>query len=156
MESLTHKRCSKCKEVKPLDEFVKDNRKKYGRGSHCCACKSKAGSDWVKRNPEKHNAYYRGKPPKRKKPVSPEVRRAYAVKEYGITVTEYNEMLNEQNGLCAICGSDNKGKTLHIDHEHKTRKVRRLLCRDCNLAIGFAREDVGILEKIIGYLKSFT
>tara|TARA_Y100000593_G_scaffold82188_1_gene154229 strand:+ start:1282 stop:1977 length:696 start_codon:yes stop_codon:yes gene_type:complete len=82
------------------------------------------------------------------------------LRTYGITLEKYNKMLLEQNGCCAICkkhADEVKNKRmilpLFIDHDHKTNKVRALLCLHCNSAIGFLREDVNVAEKVIKYLK---
>ena len=52
-----------------------------------------------------------------------------------------------------ICKSPPGHKSLHIDHDHKTGKVRGLLCHGCNTAIGLMKDDVNILTKAIEYLK---
>ena len=82
------------------------------------------------------------------------------LRTYGITLEKYNRMLLEQNGCCSICkkhADEVKNKRmilpLFIDHDHKTNKVRALLCLHCNSAIGFLREDVNVAVKIINYLK---
>lgn len=59
-----------------------------------------------------------------------EHRKFYAIQlYYGITKEQYLVMLTKQNGCCAICG---KGKPLVVDHDHKTKAVRGLLCKQCN------------------------
>lgn len=55
---------------------------------------------------------------------------------YGITLIDYDNMLLEQNGGCKICGRHPKKYRLSIDHDHKTNKVRGLLCVSCNRALG--------------------
>lgn len=55
---------------------------------------------------------------------------------YGITLEDYEKMLESQNGGCAICGRVPTGRALHVDHDHKTGLVRGLLCHSCNHAIG--------------------
>lgn len=55
---------------------------------------------------------------------------------YGITLEQYEQMLTAQNGVCAICGRIPTGRSLHVDHNHKTGEVRGLLCHSCNFAIG--------------------
>lgn len=65
-------------------------------------------------------------------------------------------MLNLQNKVCYICKKDNKGKTLCVDHDHKTGKVRALLCSSCNKALGLSYEDVNILKAMINYLEKFS
>lgn len=76
----------------------------------------------------------------------------YTIKTYGLTVERYNELLEKQNHVCAICGNKPKNR-LCVDHDHKTGKVRSLLCNKCNTAIGNANEDIGILKKMIEYLE---
>lgn len=53
---------------------------------------------------------------------------------YGLSESEYTEMLDSQNGLCYICGSNCK---LHVDHDHETGMVRSLLCPRCNQFVGY-------------------
>jgi hypothetical protein len=152
---LAEKQCSRCESWKPIDRFLKDNRKKYGLGSHCYACKYEKSKEWVERNREKLNTYARSRKKNNpRKPISPAKRRAEGLKiNYGLSVNDYNEMHRKQNGVCAICKSDNRGKRLVVDHDHKTGEVRGLLCSSCNWALGHMKDDIGILEKAIDYLK---
>lgn len=78
--------------------------------------------------------------------------KASRLKRYGITLTEYNELLKRQNGGCAICGYDNDGKDLYVDHDHKTGTVRGLLCNGCNFGLGHFCDCVDRLEGAILYL----
>jgi hypothetical protein len=57
---------------------------------------------------------------------------------YGITLIQYNEIFNSQNGCCKICGTHQSElkKALFVDHDHKTGKIRGLLCHQCNIGIG--------------------
>ena len=63
-------------------------------------------------------------------------------------------MYDVQNGVCAICkkSGDGKWKKLCVDHDHKTGKVRQLLCRRCNMILGQAYDDSGLLADMIAYL----
>ncbi|MBU0615832.1 MAG: endonuclease VII domain-containing protein [Nanoarchaeota archaeon] len=70
---------------------------------------------------------------------------------YGISFEEYDKMLENQRGLCSICFRKSKAK-LHVDHCHKTDKVRGLLCGNCNRAIGLMKDDIEILKNAINYL----
>lgn len=74
---------------------------------------------------------------------------------YGIDLKIYNEMLLEQKGKCAICGTESTGKRdyFHVDHCHKTLKVRGLLCSTCNSGIGGLKDDIELLKKAIEYLQ---
>lgn len=87
------------------------------------------------------------------------------LKKRGVTVDEYYTMLKKQKGLCAICKkqeSSSPGKKskwtntqrLSVDHCHKTKKVRGLLCSNCNRGIGYLKDDIKILSKAISYLKN--
>lgn len=77
---------------------------------------------------------------------------------YGIDLVQYSQMFMEQNGKCAICGSDYGGhrngvqKALAVDHDHKNGKVRGLLCEPCNQGIGKLKDDAGLLRKAADYL----
>ena len=79
-------------------------------------------------------------------------------KKYGITLDDYDRMLAEQNGVCKICSQECdhpqrvNSRTLSIDHCHTTGKVRGLLCNKCNSLLGWARDDISILQKAIEYL----
>jgi hypothetical protein len=76
--------------------------------------------------------------------------------KYGITPEQYDQMLLDQGGGCAICGSEEEGRGkefLHVDHDHKTGKVRGLLCFGCNSGIGHLREDTEIMHSAIHYIE---
>ena len=73
--------------------------------------------------------------------------------KYGITPTEYVNMLERQGGRCAICDSpDHAAKDWQVDHDHATGYVRGLLCRPCNVAIGLMKDDVDRMKRAIEYL----
>lgn len=70
-------------------------------------------------------------------------------RKYGIFQEDYDRMYEEQNGLCFIC---NKDKTLVVDHNHKTGKVRKLLCSNCNSGIGRFEYDPSLFDKAKEYV----
>lgn len=80
--------------------------------------------------------------------------------KYDLTLEEYKSMFEKQCGVCAICGSaetvidkqTGKIHTLCVDHCHKTGKVRGLLCHKCNSLLGYANDNVNILQKAQEYL----
>jgi hypothetical protein len=73
--------------------------------------------------------------------------------KYRITADEFDTLLAQQSGGCALCGDVNlSGKNLFVDHDHTTGEVRGLLCHNCNYVIGYARDNIDILEKAIKYL----
>jgi hypothetical protein len=88
----------------------------------------------------------------------PEGRFAYNIKRwYGITLDEYNSLLKEQGGGCAICHSTEPAgkrvKRFSVDHDHRTGKVRGLLCNLCNHLLGCARDDLQLLVNAVAYLE---
>lgn len=70
---------------------------------------------------------------------------------YGITKEEFVALTEKYQGKCGICSMEAK---LHIDHDHKTNKVRGLLCGKCNKAIGLFDEDMDKMNKAVKYLKA--
>lgn len=93
-------------------------------------------SDWIKANPTKSHQYL-------------------MKSRYGITPAEYQQMIVSQDGKCAICGN-HFIRTPQIDHDHITGKVRALLCYKCNSLLGYAYDDVDILQNAIDYLVHFS
>jgi len=85
----------------------------------------------------------------------------YNLQRYGISFEDYESMVLEQKGLCAICNQpetktlNGKVVRLSVDHDHFTDEVRKLLCSRCNLLLGQANDDISILEMAIKYLKEF-
>lgn len=69
---------------------------------------------------------------------------------YGITKLEYDEMLTAQENCCVICGSDER---LCVDHDHKTGKVRGILCVNCNSGLGSFFDSIDLMERAIHYLR---
>ena len=73
--------------------------------------------------------------------------------KYGIDLSGYKEMLQEQDGVCSICQTY-KNEQLCVDHCHQTGIVRGLLCKKCNTVIGMLNDDVDILKNAIQYLEN--
>lgn len=76
---------------------------------------------------------------------------------FGITPEQYDAVSEKQGGVCAICQRVSPdGRRLHIDHCHKTRKVRGLLCHDCNRGLGMFRDSVALLNRAVEFLTNPT
>lgn len=77
---------------------------------------------------------------------------------YGITRNDYDEILERQKGVCAICGSNTSGseryKNFCVDHNHVTGEIRGLLCQKCNIGLGNFKDSIELLEEAIKYLKN--
>lgn len=141
------KLCSNCNKIKSIRDFHKNNNRKDSLQLWCkqCGLKAKRKQYWD----------YRAKDVKI-------LARKYLLKhKYGINFEDYNELFYKQKGVCAICGkketqrSNPKGKidSLRIDHNHKTNKIRGLLCSKCNLGIAQFNDNIKLLSKAIDYLK---
>ena len=74
-----------------------------------------------------------------------EEQRISRIRMYGISVDDYNRMLEEQNHGCYICGKSTANRALDIDHDHKTGKVRGLLCSVHNRVLGLFDDDPELL-----------
>ena len=77
-------------------------------------------------------------------------------RKYGLTIDEYNAMLEKQEKSCAICGGVDPKKRLAVDHNHKTNEIRGLLCSHCNMGLGHFKDDLTLLAKAIQYLGEFA
>ena len=78
------------------------------------------------------------------------------LRKYGLTAESYRALIDRQNGRCTICqiGIDQIDPALvHIDHCHRGKHVRGVLCVRCNSLIGFAKEDIATLQRAIAYLE---
>lgn len=81
-------------------------------------------------------------------------RRSYHLKrKYGITADEYDVMLANQSGKCAICGrTRDSHMSLSVDHDAETGRIRGILCENCNRAIGQLKHSIPNLQAAIKYL----
>jgi len=91
---------------------------------------------------------------RQEKNIKEEVYRVKNLSKFGISIEEYQDIYDKQNGSCAICNNVCvTGRRLAVDHDHTTNKVRGLLCGKCNMAIGLMRDDIYLLKKSIIYLQ---
>ena len=148
--------CKICKEYKNISNF-------QPKGYQCRECRNeKQRQYWAslpveirKSRQMKSEAQkrYREKNLEKTKQVS---REGHIRRKFGITINDYDSMLNSQNKVCAICKEKcNTGNNLAVDHNHKTGRIRGLLCKNCNTSIGLLKENVEILENAIIYLSFY-
>jgi hypothetical protein len=81
-------------------------------------------------------------------------------RKYGISTEQYDAMLMEQGGHCALCprtqpAPNPKVRRFSVDHDHGTGRTRRLLCQWCNTAIGFLNDDPTLLREAANYVEFF-
>lgn len=128
--NATEKQCTKCKKTLPVEMFSKKDA--YYHLSRCRECLNRLRADAQLRQ---------------------------NLREYGLTIEEYERLLESQNGGCAICGGysthshGEKRTPLVFDHCHETGKFRGLICNQCNRAIGMMGDSADRIEKVARYLR---
>jgi hypothetical protein len=132
------KKCSRCKTVKPFSDFNIARDKADGHKPWCRSCSSKIQkARWLAGHDR--DRHFR--------------------KKFGVTLAEFEQMLKDQDGRCAICGTTEPSGRIsflcnfHIDHCHKAGNVRGLLCSNCNRGLGYFADNPEFLQKAIEYLK---
>lgn len=136
---VTEKRCCDCKQIKPRESFSVRKTSRDGLRGDCTECLNRRNRDYHLTHPRRQKvnmAKYR----------------------YGLTSDQYDAILEHQNGLCAICSQpegisvSGKPHRLAVDHDHVSGKIRGLLCRRCNIALGHFDDKVENLQAAIQYL----
>lgn len=82
-------------------------------------------------------------------------RTKFIARKYSLTKEQYDQMLTDQGNKCATCNKESKTK-LHIDHSHETGQTRKLLCSQCNTALGLVKENIETLSTMIMYVNYFS
>ena len=166
------KHCTKCQNDKPKTEFYKSAAKPDGLQTWCKQCVKETQAQSRKDDPKKHSewskkSYYKDHI-KNKKRINESTKKWYKnhpekheslqlddkLRRYGLTRAEYDNLLLKQNFECAIChkSQHDMSQSLSIDHDHKTGRVRGLLCSPCNFAIGHLRDSVELALNAAKYL----
>ena len=148
--------CRKCLKTKPASDFNRHDYTKDKLRNECKDCqKNHAHDHYAKIAPtekvKRRISYHANK-------------RAYhhwsLKKKFQMSVDEYERMFKDQGGKCAICGSEKpypnlRIKNFAVDHDHKTEKIRGLLCHNCNVGLGNFRDDPSLLQSAIDYLGKY-
>jgi hypothetical protein len=130
-ESKTLKLCPSCMKDLPLIAFPKAFKRPTGRASHCRDCR------------------------KSRYPYKPKAHKiAHLRNRYGLEWEDYLDLYEGQNKVCAICQTSLVLENdAHVDHCHKTNKVRGLLCFLCNSGIGKLRDNPDLLRRAAEYVE---
>ena len=165
MANSTLQVCTRCGVEQPLDSsFFRPHNEKRKDGSIysklkriCRACELKA-SILYRATPKAKEAIRQGQ--KRRYHENKNYHRNIRLRTiYGITIEDYNYLLEKQGYHCAICHTDtptNKRGNIQnfsVDHCHTTGKVRGLLCSKCNIAIGLLQDSSIVAQRATNYLK---
>jgi hypothetical protein len=111
-------------------------------------------AEWYQKNKERRREQV-----KHWKAERPNYHLGYLLRtKYNLTLEQFGQMVEDQNGCCAICFREPSGKglqnqRLHVDHDAETGKVRGLLCGDCNRAIGLLKHDTVAILRAAAYLE---
>lgn len=138
--------CSRCKVEKPLEDFHNCKGAPYDRAYYCKTCAlSNARKHHVLRY-KKDEAYTKAK------------RASWIKQRFGISLEEYEGILASQNNECAICEVKllASGYLTHLDHSHKTGKIRAFLCTNCNRGLGHFQDNQDLLRKAADYLDTHS
>ena len=138
----TNKICPQCNLTKNVSSFYKAKKSIDGYQCWCKQCMDERKRDarpsgWHKKHDLK--------------------------KHFNMTLEEYNNKMEEQNGVCAICKrketrihpATKKTQCLSVDHCHKTGKIRGLLCSNCNIALGNFQDSTEVLKNAVVYLDKY-
>ena len=137
--------CSKCNEYKPVSYFFKESTSARGYRYACKKCESQIRID------------YRNKPENKLKATKN--RRSWNRKtKYNFPQELYEQRLQDQGNICAICGTNTPGGRgqFHADHDHNTSQPRGVLCHNCNVALGNFKDNPEILQAAIEYLNKYS
>jgi recombination endonuclease VII len=148
--------------MKALDQFYRDAAGRDGHRPECKECTSsrrltryRANREaeiarvqgWQRENAEHVKAYQARYREQR------DYRAEHLRRTFGMTQGDYDAMLLDQGGGCAICGrAPRPGKHLHVDHDHDTGRVRGLLCFSCNVGVGNFHHDTERIARAAEYL----
>lgn len=164
--------CSRCKTAKPIERFYSHPLcKPNGTRKQCKDCTNEYKRSVHKKNPtinrNRNNAYAAANRDKLaewqrlNRKNAPDRHKGYQLKKsFGITLEQFKKMEADQKSLCALCNQPEKtilksGKIKHlaVDHDHNTGLIRKLLCWECNTAIGKLNHDPELLRKAAAYIE---
>ena len=151
------KKCTRCLEDKPKSEFHRVSAMKDGLRSNCKSCVAEQNKQYRIDNKDKISEQRRQFRAENKDRIAAYKRRH----RYNMSDEQYQQLMNDQNNACAICGGANiNGRELYIDHDHACcpddkscgKCNRGLLCSKCNAGIGCFNDDVDLLKKASEYI----
>jgi hypothetical protein len=172
------KRCPRCDQTKPWDEYYIDRRRQRP-GPYCKPCinsynRARYVAKAVTHASACKECGARIHPPVRaSRPVqfcgtacrqawhnaqqTREYRRDSQLRStFGISLEEYDRILQAQGGHCRLCDAteaEAKNGVLDVDHDHASGLVRGLLCHRCNWGLGILQDDPLLLRRAADYLE---
>jgi len=141
---------NKNKEYWVTPDVFENNQSKNGKWARENPSKNRDNAKkWNRENRERYN-----KNKSRSAKNNPQSTKNTQLKiKFNINIEQYNQLFYLQNHRCAICKDEcPTGRQLAVDHDHKTGKIRGLLCMECNIGLGKFKDSVDLLSKAISYL----
>lgn len=142
--------CTKCRRTLSLDAYSLNRLSKTILRRRCDQCYSSPAARWTSLNPSK------AKEAAKRHRESGKARAHRLRTRNGIDPLEYDRLFFQQQGKCAICGTEKPGGNsphFHIDHNHESGKIRGLLCTNCNRGIGYFSDNIRRMRRAIEYLE---
>lgn len=124
--------CPDCGDFLPYDAFCKNRNNKSGLATYCRACAAQRKKESMSR-------------------LHGSSRHYHLVRRYGVSAAEVDAMVERQAGRCPICTQELDERS-HVDHDHKTGRVRGVLCFNCNAGLGKYADSPEILVRAADYL----
>lgn len=149
---MSKKKCCACKKLLSITNFNKNKNGKDGLSFQCRKCSSLANKKYHEKNKDEIN---KKKREYRKGEYGSLQVFKYGLKRYyGISWSDYCKLKEFQKDCCDICEvhEEKLNHRLCVDHDHKTGKIRSLLCRRCNAVLGLVKENKDILTNMLSYL----
>lgn len=109
------------------------------------------GRRWREKNRAQRNEYNRAR--SRQDRVRRRVAERRLLDVYGLSLAEYDALLMKQGGGCALCGRAKDRRRLPVDHDHRTKRVRGILCEACNRGLGLLGDSPARLRRAVAYLE---
>lgn len=150
------KRCSRCKDEKPIDSFYNYKNGIFGKHHRCKECTKSLPQRMTEESRQRMKSTAKQWYERNKHRTALRMRNTWLLRKYGISHKDYEQILEKQNGACAICGDTSPGRGdtfFSVDHDHKTMKVRGLLCDACNKGLGHFYDDTDRMQRAILYLE---
>lgn len=131
---VMQKRCPACGRTKAITEFVRNRAEKSGWGGYCRPCHNRISRENVIKN---HGS----------------TRSRMLKRRYGVDAVDVEWMILQQGGKCAVC---KEKPAKHVDHDHESKRVRGILCFNCNRGLGYFKDDWELMCRAADYLELFS
>lgn len=156
--------CTKCGKGKPEDitNFGVDKRRPIGLCSQCRKCLRIKNREYMRKRIRTAEQKAQDCRNHAKWHLTDKYKSWRLMRDFGITLEQFNQAFEKQGGICAVCGRPEtatiNGKIfwLSVDHDHNTGKVRGLLCHKCNIALGHLEENPVIIQSLLTYITKGT